>query len=162
VLLIACTNVANLVFARSIGRLQEFGVRISLGARRVRLVRQMLTESAVLSLMGGAAGVLVATWCIGAVLALPSVLPAITRIAINTSVLLFSFMLSFFTGILFGFAPAFEAAGLSVHETLKRGGRGTIHRHHRWQHGLIITEVGLTLVLLVGAGLMIRSLENLW
>src|SRR5262249_24524690 len=76
--------------------------------------------------------------------------------------LLFSFMISFFTGILFGFAPAFEAAGLSVHETLKRGGRGTIHRHHRWQHGLIITEVGLTLVLLVGVGLMIRSLENLW
>src|SRR5262245_2053137 len=163
VLLIACTNVANLMFARSIGRVQEFGIRISLGAPRRRLIRQMLTESAVLSLMGGAAGVLVAEWCTGAALAvLPSALPPITNVGINSRVLLFSFGTALLTGILFGFGPAFNAAGWSIHETLKQGGRTTIHRRQRLQHALIVTELALTLVLLVGAGLMMRSLQNLW
>jgi putative ABC transport system permease protein len=163
VLLIACTNVANLMFARSIGRVQEFGIRISLGAPRGRLIRQMLTESVVLSLMGGATGVLVAEWCTAAALAvLPSALPPITHVGINSRVLLFSFVTALLTGILFGFGPAFNAAGVSIHETLKQGGRTTIHRRQRLQHALIVTELALTLVLLVGAGLMMRSLQNLW
>src|SRR5262249_60707946 len=92
VLLIACTNVANLLFARSIGRSQEFGVRIALGARRGRLVRQILTESAVLAIAGGATGGMIASWCISALLSLlPSILPAIAQIEINGRLLLFSF-----------------------------------------------------------------------
>ena len=163
VLLIACTNVANLALARSTSRLQEYGVRIALGASRARLMRQVLTESAVLSFAGGAVGVLIASWCTdAALLVLPSALPPVAQVQINSRVLLFSFAVSLFTGILFGFAPAFKAAGLSVQENLKQGGRGTIKRRYRMQNALIITEIALTLVLLIGAGLMIRTLRNLW
>jgi predicted permease len=163
VLLIACTNVANLLFARSIGRSQEFGVRIALGARRGRLVRQILTESAVLAIAGGATGVMIASWCISAVLSLlPSILPAIAQIEINGRVLLFSFAISLSTTAVFGFAPAFNVFSVSVHETLKHGGRGAITPRYRAQRLLIVTEIALTLVLLVGSGLMIRSLQKLW
>jgi predicted permease len=163
VLLIACTNVANLVLARSTGRSQEFGIRIALGAGRGRLIRQLLTESVLLSLAGGALGLLIASWSTEAALAvLPSVLPAISEIQINDRVLWFSLALSVLTGVLFGFAPAFKAGGVSIQETLRQGGRGILKAGRRPQYILVTAEVALTLMLLVGAGLMMRSLHNLW
>jgi predicted permease len=163
VLLIACTNVANLALARSTGRSQEFGVRIALGAGRSRLIRQLLTESAFLSISGGAVGVLLASWSTDAALSvLPSALPAISRVEINSRVLLFAFAVSVVTGILFGLVPAVKAAGSDLHDMLKQGGRGAVTGRHHTQSVLIVAEVALTLVLLVGAGLMIRSLGRLW
>jgi predicted permease len=163
VLLIACTNVANLVLARSAGRSQEFGIRIALGAGRGRLIRQLLTESVLLSLASGALGLLIASWCTGAALAvLPSVLPAISEVHINSRVLLFSFALSLLTGVLFGFTPAFKAGGANIQEVLRQGGRGILRARRRPQYVLIVAEVALTLVLLIGAGLTVRSLHNLW
>ncbi len=163
VLLIACTNVANLVLARSAGRSQEFGVRIALGAGPGRLIRQLLTENLLLSLAGGALGLLVASWCTGAALAvLPSVLPSNADVQINGRVLLFSFALAVLTGVLFGFAPAFKAGGMSIQETLRQGGRGAVGARRRPQYILIVAEVALTLILLVGTGLMMRTLQNLW
>ncbi len=163
VLLIACTNVANLVLARSAGRSQEFGVRIALGAGPGRLIRQLLTESLLLSLAGGALGLLIASWCTSAALGvLPSVLPATADVQINNRVLLFTFGLSLLTGVLFGFAPAFKAGAIGIQETLRQGGRGVLMARRRPQYILIVAEVALTLILLVGTGLMIRTLDNLW
>jgi putative ABC transport system permease protein len=163
VLLIACTNIANLALARSAGRSQEFAVRMALGAGRGRLVRQLLTESAVLSIGAGALGVVIADWTTSAALSvLPSALPAISNVAINRRVLLFSFAVSALTGVLFGLVPALKAAGVSLQESLKQGGRGAVRGRYRIQHALIVAEVALTLVLLVGAGLMMRSLQKLW
>jgi predicted permease len=163
VLLIACANVANLLLARSAGRSQEFGIRLALGAGRRRLIRQLLTESVLLSLAGGTLGLLLASWCTGAALAvLPSILPAISQVEINPRVLLFSLALSLATGVLFGFAPAFRAGEVRIQQTLQQGGRGILRGRRRPQFILIAGEVALTLVLLVGAGLMIRSLYNLW
>jgi predicted permease len=163
VLLIACTNIANLALARSAGRSQEFAVRMALGARRGRLMRQLLTESAVLSIGAGAVGVLIAAWSTDAALSvLPSALPPLTHVALNARVLWFSFAISVFTSVLCGFVPAWKAAGVSLQQSLKRGGRGSIRGRYQIQHALIVSEVALTLVLLVGAGLMLRSLEKLW
>lgn len=163
VLLIACTNVANLVLARSAGRSQEFGIRVALGAGRGRLVRQLLTESVLLSLAGGALGLLIASWCTAAILTvLPSVLPAMSDVQINGRVLLFTFAVALLTGVLFGFAPAFKAGGVSIQETLRQGGRGILNARPRSQYVLIVAEIALTFILLVGAGLMMRSLQNLW
>jgi predicted permease len=163
VLLIVCTNVANLVLARSASRSQEFGIRIALGAGRGRVIRQLLTESVLLSLAGGVLGLWIASWCTGAALAvLPSVLPAISEVQINGRVLLFSFALSLLTGVFFGFVPAFRAGDMSIQETLRQGGRGILRGRRRPQFILIVAEVALTFMLLVGTGLMIRSLHNLW
>jgi len=163
VLLIACANVANLTLARSESRTQEFAVRMALGAGRGRLIRQLLTESAVLSIGAGVVGLLIASWTTDAAVAgLPSVLPAISHIDINGRVLLFAFGVSALTGVLFGVAPAVRASGMSLQQSLKQGGRGAIRGRYHLQHALIIAEVALTLVLLVGAGLMIRSLQKLW
>jgi len=163
VLLIACTNIANLALARSASRSQEFAIRMALGAGRGRLIRQILTESAALSIGAGALGLLIAAWSTEAILSvLPSALPAISHIEINQRVLLFSFVVSVLTGLLFGFVPAIRAAGVNLQQSLKQGGRGTIQGRYHIQHALIIAEVALTLVLLVGAGLMIRSLQKLW
>jgi putative ABC transport system permease protein len=163
VLLIACTNVANLALARSTRRTDEFGIRVALGAGRKRIVRQLLTESVVLSFAGGAIGVLMASIVTDAALAaLPSALPPLTQVQLNTRVLWFAFGLSLVTGIVFGLAPALKAAGLDVYETLKQGGRGTVRAHHRMQNVLIVTEIAFTLILLIGAGLVIRSLHKLW
>jgi predicted permease len=163
VLLIACTNVANLVLARSAGRTQEFGIRIALGAGPGRLVRQLLTESLLLSLAGGALGLLIASWCTDqALAALPSVLPATADVQINDRVLWFTFAVSLLTGVLFGVAPALKAGAVSIQETLRQGGRGVLTARRRPQYVLIVSEVALTLILLVGTGLMIRTLHNLW
>lgn len=163
VLLIACANVANLVLARAAGRSQEFGVRVALGAGRARVIRQLLTESVLLSMAGGALGVVIASWATGAALAvLPSILPAVSQVEINQRVLLFSFALALLTGVLFGLAPAWQAGEVRLQETLRQGGRGILRGRRRPQFFLIVGEVALTLVLLVGAGLMIRTLQNLW
>ena len=153
-LLVACTNVANLALAQSNRRSQELGIRIVLGAPRGRLMRQLLTESILLSLAGGTIGLLVASWSMDAALAaLPSVLPAISQVHINQRVLLLSLAVSVLTGLLFGLAPAMKAVSGSLHDTLKSG-RGTTKRRHYTHDALIIAEVALTLVLLIGAGLM--------
>jgi len=163
VLLIACMNVANLALARSTRRTDEFGVRVALGAARGRIIRQLLTESLVLSIVGGVIGVLLASFAESAAIAvMPSALPPLADVQLNNRVFLFAFGLSLLTGILFGFAPALKASGLDIYETLKQGGRGAVRTHHRAQRLLIIAEVAFTLILLVGAGLMIRSLHNLW
>jgi predicted permease len=163
VLLIACSNVANLALARSMHRVDEFGIRVALGAGHGRIVRQLLTESLLLSVAGGALGMLIASSVMNAAIAvLPTALPPVTQLELNGRVLLFAFGLSVLTGIVFGFVPALKAAAVEVYETLKQGGRGTIRTHHRTQRVLIIAEVSFTLILLVGTGLMIRSLYNLW
>ena len=163
VLLIACANVANLALARSSGRRQEFAVRLALGAGRSRLARQILGESVLLSIVGGVFGMAVASWVTDAALALlPSILPPMTRVAINGRVLLFSFAVSLLAGVLFGAAPALNAAGLNLNDALKQGGRGVTPVRHRAQQILLVGEMALTFMLLVGAGLMIRSLQKLW
>jgi len=163
VLLIACTNVANLFLARSATRTQEFGIRTALGAGRGRMIRQLLTESVLLSLGGGALGLLIASWYTQAALSvLPSVLPSTSEIRMNSRVLWFSFALSLFTTLLFGLGPAFKAGTVNIYENLKQGGRSILRGRHRAQSILIVAEVALTLVLIVGAGLMMRSLQRLW
>jgi len=159
VLLIACANVANLVLARSTGRAREFAIRSALGAGPSRVMRQLLTESVLLGIAGGAVGLLLAVWGTRAILAaLPDVLPRTNEINMNWHVLLFTAAMSLLTGIFFGLAPALKALRADMHETLKEGGRGSSGSRHRTQSIFVVVEVAMALVLLVGAGLMIRSL----
>jgi len=159
VLLIACTNVANLLLARSTGRSREFAVRSAMGATRSRLVRQLLTESALLGLMGGALGLLLAAEGVRPLLAaVPHALPRAREIAVNGRVLLFSLGMSIAAGILFGLAPALRIWRTDLQETLKEGGRGSSGRRQRAQNVFVVLEMAVALVLLVGSGLMIRSL----
>jgi putative ABC transport system permease protein len=163
ILLIACINVANLTLARSTGRAREFAVRIALGAGRRRVIRQLLTESILLAIAGGALGIVVATWGLQAALkVLPQALPRVQDIHLDARVLLFTLAASMLTGILFGLAPALRMSAQEVQETLKERGRGVTTMHRRTQSAFVIAEVALALVLLAGAGLMIRSLAELW
>jgi predicted permease len=163
VLLIACANVANLLLARATGRTREFTIRAALGAGRIRVIRQLLTESVVLSLIGGALGLILEAWGTRVGLAaLPDALPRAEEIRLNTPVLLFTIFLSVFIGILFGLVPALRTARPDLHDTLKEGGRGIKGGHHRAQNALVIAEMALALILLSGAGLMLRSLAALW
>src|SRR3984885_7799622 len=163
VLLIACVNVANLVLARSTGRAREFAIRSALGASRGRVLRQLLTESTLIALAGGALGLLVAAWGTQAILGLVSdTLPRAQEVRVDARVLFFTLGISLLSGILFGFAPALRAAQLNVQSTLKEGGRGTSGSRHRAQRIFVVAEIAMALVLLVGAGLMLRSLAGLW
>ena len=163
VLLIACVNVANLLLARSTGRTREFAIRSALGATQGRVIRQLLTESVVLSCAGGGLGLLLAAWGTQAVIHLaPKTLPGAQSVHIDTRVLLFTLAVSLLAGILFGLAPALKTSRAEIHETLKEGGRGSSGPRHRLQALLVAVEMALALVLLAGAGLMIRSLANLW
>jgi predicted permease len=163
VLLIACTNVANLLLARATGRTHEFAVRSALGASHFRLIRQLLTESALLGLAGGALGLLLAAQGTKSVLqAVPHALPRSSEIAIDGHVLMFTLAMSLLAGILFGLAPALKVWRTNLQETLKEGGRGSSGNRHRAQNAFVIFEMAVALVLLVGAGLMIRSLAILW
>jgi len=162
-LLIACANVANLLLARSIGRTVEFAVRTALGASHMRLLRQLLTESVLLAGLGGALGLLLAFFGTKAVLhTLPGTLPRANEVSLDGRVLLFTLALSLFAGIVFGLAPAMRSSRPNLLEILKEGGRGSSGARHRLQRLFVASEVAMALVLLIGAGLMLRSLAALW
>jgi len=167
VLLIACANVASLLLTRSLARQKEVAIRRALGASRWRVMRQLLTESVLLSLAGGAAGVLLAYWGIGALVSiLPAnqiaALPFLQTLHVDTRMLGFSFGLSILTGIIFGLAPALQSSRLDLNGVLKEGGRNASSgASHRLRSGLVMTEIALAVVLLVGAGLLMKSLLRL-
>jgi putative ABC transport system permease protein len=161
VLLIACVNIANLQLARATDRYKELAVRMALGAGRARLVRQMLTESLLLSLVGGTLGLLLATWVTaGLVQFTSSGLPRLNEISADRTVLAFSLLVSLLTGILYGIFPALQASRTNVHDALKEGARsGTMGSgKRRLRNALVTAEVAISFVLLVGAGLMTKSL----
>ncbi len=163
VLLIACVNVANLQLARSTAREREFAVRVALGARQSRLIRQMLTESLALSAVGGAFGLLLAYWgAKAAVAAIPDMLPRAENIGIDGRVLLFTILVSLLAGVVFGLAPALRTSRTDVNATLSQSGRSLVGSHHRAQAIFVAVEMAMALVLLVGAGLTIRTLMQLW
>jgi predicted permease len=163
VLLIACANVANLLLARSTGRAREFAIRSALGASPGRVIRQLLTESVMLGIAGGGMGLLLAKWGTHAILqALPDSLPRTEEIGIDGHVLAYTLGVSILTGIVFGLVPALKTMRRDMHETLKEGGRGSSGARHRTQRVFVAVEMAMAVVLLVGAGLMIRSLAALW
>jgi predicted permease len=162
-LLIACANVANLLLARSIGRSGEFAIRSALGASQARLVGQLLTESSVLAGVGGVLGLLLAFLGTKALVgSLPEALPRAQELGMDERVLLFTLGVSLLAGVAFGLVPALRIASGNVQQILRESGRGASGARHRVQGVFVAGEVAMALVLLVGAGLMLRSLSALW
>lgn len=164
VLLIACANVANLLLARGSARAQEIAIRSALGASRMRIVRQLVTESVVLSLAGSLVGIGFATWALSAVLKFyPANLPRAQEVAIDGTVLAFTIGLGIFTGILFGLIPALRLSTPNLTASMRDGGRVTTSGlgHNRLRSALVIAETALGVMLLIGAGLLMRSLDRL-
>jgi predicted permease len=164
VLLIANANVANLLLARASARGKEIALRAAMGASRVRIIRQLLTESVLLSALGGVAGLLLAQWGTEALIkTVPHNIPRIATIQLDASVLLFTFLVSMATGVIFGLVPAWQASHVDLNSSLKSGTRGGAGGENkgRFRNALIMAEVALALVLLISAGLLIQSFARL-
>jgi putative ABC transport system permease protein len=167
VLLIACANVASLLLTRALSRQKEVAIRATLGASRWRVVRQLLTESILLSFVGGAAGLAIAYWSVPAIVgALPpaqlQAMPFLNVLHFDIKILAFSFALSLLTGVIFGLVPALQSSRLDLSEVLKEGGRqSSAGVGHRLRSAMVVTEIALAVVLLVGAGLLMKSLYRL-
>jgi putative ABC transport system permease protein len=163
VLMIACVNIANLLLVRAAERQKEIAIRLALGAGRRRIVRQLLSESVLVSLLGGVAGLLIGVWMKDGLLALaPDNVPRLNEVRLDSVVLIFTLCVSVLTGLLFGLLPAWHASRGDLHTTLKEGGRSTGGSSREGMRKiLLVAEVGLSLVLLIGAGLMLRTVFQL-
>ena len=164
IILIASVNIANLLLARASGRQQEIALRLTLGASRFRMVRQLLTETLLLSLMGGFAGLLTATVALSSILRfMPSGIPRLSEVRVDWVVLLFALVISILTGLLFGLAPALQSTGSDVFAAIREGAHGSGYstKTNRLRSTLIVSELALAVVLMIGAGLLLRSFVGL-